>query len=153
MDTSARSSLLLWVAMNRASARIADHLRKQVEEHGLSFTEFAVLEALLHKGALALGEIGNVVLRTSGSMTYVIDKLEKRGLIERRRCETDRRILYADLTKSGRDKIEEVFPGHAILIGRLMSDLRKDEQQLAARMMVRLERSAAADSASAALAG
>ena len=103
------SSLRLWVILNRTVRSVEDALREQVEARGLSMTEFAVLEVLLHKGALPIGEIGDRVLRTSGSMTYILDKLARRGLLRRRACEEDRRVQYAELTDDGRALIEAVY--------------------------------------------
>ena len=134
------TALKLWVVMNRALRPIEERLEQQVEAHGLSFTEFAVLEVLLHKGPLPLGEIGSRILLTSGSMTYVIDKLVRRGLIERKACETDRRVVHAELTKQGRSLIEEVFPAHAALIHDLMDGLRPDEQEDVINLLKRLGR-------------
>lgn len=122
-DQSAEAALKLWVVMNRARNSILNALEKQVEAHGLTFTEFAALEVLLHKGMLPIGEVGQRVLLSSGSMTYVIDKLERRDLIQRKACPEDRRIIYADLTESGRSLIEEVFAEHAELIRKLMSGI------------------------------
>ncbi len=149
MEQEARAALFLWIAMNRASSSIEAHLHRQVESHGLTLTEFAVLEVLLHKGALPIGEIGDRVLLTSGSMTYVIDKLEQRGLLRRRRCDEDRRVLIAELTPKGRTKIEAVFPEHAALIRDLMDDLTPEEKRRAASVLKRLGRFAKKYDASA----
>jgi len=56
------------------------------EHHGAGNwrSDFAVLEALLHKGPLPVNEIGKKVLLTSGSMTVAVDRLEQRRLVERR---------------------------------------------------------------------
>ncbi len=143
MDRETASSLKLWVVMNRALRSVEKPLRRQVEAHGLSFTEFGVLEVLLHKGPLPIGEIGNRILLTSGSMTYVIDKLEQRGLIDRRACEEDRRIIYAELTEQGRTLIETVFSEHAALIRRLMQELRPAEKETVTNLLKRLGRSVA----------
>lgn len=137
-DSSEAPALKLWVVMNRAVRSVGDRLRQQVEQHGLSMTEFAVLEVLKTKGALPIGEIGDRILLTSGSMTYVLDKLQKRGLIERRPSEEDRRVLYADLTPEGRRKIEIVFPEHADLIREMASVLTLEEQRSAAELLKRL---------------
>lgn len=129
MDKQTESALKLWVVMNRASRSIASRLRHQVERHGLTFTEFAVLEVLLHKGTLPAGEVGDRVLLTSGSMTYVLDKLQKNELIRRKPCPDDRRVVHVELTDSGRRLIEKVFPEHADLIRELFSVLQSNEQQ------------------------
>ena len=138
MDAETAVSLKLWVVMNRALRSIEDALRRQVEGHGLSMTEFAVLEVLLHKGALPIGEVGDRVLRTSGSMTYVLDKLQQRGLLRRRACEEDRRVLYVELTPDGQGLIEPVFTEHAALLRALMSSLDTEEQQAATDLLRRL---------------
>lgn len=132
------TSLKLWVVMTRALGSIEERLEQQVQAHGLSLTEFGVLEVLLHKGHLPIGEIGSRILLTSGSMTYVIDKLERRGLIERRACETDRRVVHADLTPDGRSLMAVVFPEHAELIRRLMGGLQLHEQEVAIDLLRRL---------------
>ena len=98
----------------------------------------AVLEVLLHKGTLPIGEIGERVLRTSGSMTYILDKLAKRGLLRRRPCPDDRRVQFAELTDEGRTLITTVFPEHAVLIADLMSALSPEELRTAADLLKRL---------------
>lgn len=149
-EGSEAPALKLWVVMNRALRSVENRLRQQVEDHGLSMTEFAVLEVLQTKGALPIGEIGERILLTSGSMTYVLDKLQKRDLIERQPSEEDRRVLYADLTPKGRRKIETVFPEHAALIGDLASCLSPEEQRTAAELLKRLGLHAQAHQATAA---
>lgn len=142
MDRETTAALRLWVIMNRALHSLEERLHEQVEAQGLSMTEFAVLEVLLHKGALPIGDVGERVLLTSGSMTYVIDKLEERGLLQRRRCEEDRRIQYVELTEEGRARIEEVFPEHAALIRDLMAGLTLEEKREAADFLKRVGLSA-----------
>ncbi len=137
MDEQA-TSLKLWVVMNRAGRAIEARLRRQVEARGLSFTEFGVLEALLHKGTLPIGEIGERVLLTSGSMTYVVDKLEKRGFIARDACPTDRRVVFARLTPEGQALIESTFAEHAALLARLMGGLTPAEQEVVAGLIKKL---------------
>lgn len=132
------TALKLWVVMNRSLQSIGEPLRRQVESHGLSFTEFAVLEVLLHKGTLPIGEIGSRILLTSGSMTYVVDKLEKRDLIRRQACAEDRRVVYAELTDDGRALIETVFAEHAVLLQQLMRGLTPAEQEQAADLLKKL---------------
>ncbi len=136
--------LKLWVVLNRALRSIESRLAQQVQAHGLSLTEFAVLEVLLHKGPLPIGEVGSRILLTSGSMTYVIDKLVQRGLIRREACPEDRRVIYAALTEQGRSLMEDVFPEHAELIRRLMSGLDPREQEAAIDLLKRLGRYAEA---------
>ena len=69
----------------------------------LSITEFSVLEVLYQKGKQTIQQIGNSILISSGSMTYVIDKLEQKGLLNRNACPDDRRVIHVTLTDDGID--------------------------------------------------
>lgn len=149
MPEASSTALKLWVVMNRAVRSIEARLRRQVEAWGLSYTEFAVLEVLLHKGTLPIGEIGGRILLASGSMTYVVDKLEQRGLLRRRASEADRRVIRAELTDAGRDLIARVFAEHERLLADLLAPLDADEQRAAADLVKRVGLHAAAEDAAA----
>jgi len=137
------ASLKLWVVMNRAMRAVGEHLRRNVEAQGLHPSEFAMLEALLHKGSLTLGEVGERVLLTSGSVTRVADKMEERGLIRRRPSAEDRRVCQVELTDEGRELIERVFPPHAESLQAAMGGLTVEEKRIATAMIRRLGRYAA----------
>lgn len=66
------------VVLMRASQSVQDVLRKDIKVYGLNTTEFAVLELLYHKGDQPIQHIGKKILLSSGSITYVVDKLEKK---------------------------------------------------------------------------
>jgi MarR family 2-MHQ and catechol resistance regulon transcriptional repressor len=78
------------------------------------------------------------ILLSSGGVTYTIDRLAEKGLIERKECPTDRRARYATLTAKGRDLIEEIFPEHAELIEQVMSGLSAREQEEATLLLRKL---------------
>ena len=84
-------------------------------------SDFAVLEALLHKGSLPVNEIGRKVLLTSGSITVAVDRLETKGLVERRAHGTDRRARIVHLTKEGTKLITRLYADHAADMERLVS--------------------------------
>jgi len=111
-DAETATALKLWVVLARAYQAMAERDRRDLENHGLYGSEFAVLEALFYKGPLTLGEVGRKVLLTSGSITHVVDKLEARELVARRRCAEDQRVTYAELTEAGRELVAGIFPAH-----------------------------------------
>ena len=78
-----KQSLKLYIVLSRAHKAINEVTNQFFQENGLNPTEFAVLELLYHKGRQPLQQIGNKILLASGSITYVIDKLEKRGYLQR----------------------------------------------------------------------
>ena len=74
-----KQSLKLFIVLSRAHKAINEATNQFIQKNGLNPTEFAVLELLYHKGRQPLQQIGNKILLASGSITYVVDKLEKRG--------------------------------------------------------------------------
>lgn len=136
--STADTALKLFVVLSRAHRAISEHTRRDQERHGLGATEFAVLEALYHKGPLLVGEVGARILLTSGSTTYVIDKLEQRDLVSRRPCDTDRRALYVDLTREGKALIRRIFPAHAKAVEAAMAGLSLEEQKQVTELLKRL---------------
>jgi MarR family 2-MHQ and catechol resistance regulon transcriptional repressor len=92
--------LVMWKA-----ARALQACEQTVSELEMCGSDFAVLEELLHKGPLPVNEIGKKVLLTSGSITVAVDRLEAKGLVERRASGTDRRARIVHLTKEGRKLI------------------------------------------------
>jgi MarR family 2-MHQ and catechol resistance regulon transcriptional repressor len=109
---------------------------------GLGMTEFAVLEVLYHKGALPLGEIRDRILVTGASTTYVVKRLERRGLVRRKACAEDDRKVLGDLTPKGRKLIQEVFPAHVERLRSLTSGLSASEKGEATGLLRRLGRHA-----------
>jgi MarR family transcriptional regulator, 2-MHQ and catechol-resistance regulon repressor len=136
-------ALKLWVVLSRANNALTERLQASVAAHDLTLTEFGILEVLFHKGPLLLGEVQRRILVSSGGVTYLVDRLEKKGLVERRECPGDRRARYAALTESGERLIERVFPAHASCIQTLMGPLSEEEQRLAVALLRRVGRSAA----------
>src|SRR6266699_872976 len=117
--------LVLW----KAARAVQAYAEKSISELEMCGSDFAVLEALLHKGPLPINEIGKKVLLTSGSITVAVDRLETKGLVERRAHGTDRRARIVHLTKEGRKLITRTYAEHAA-----------DMEELAAASLTRAER-------------
>ena len=109
--------LVLWKASRAAHA----YAEKSISELEMCTSDFAVLEALLYKGPLPVNEIGKKVMLTSGSITVAVDRLEAKGLVERRAHGTDRRARIVHLTKEGRKLITRAYADHAADLERLAS--------------------------------
>ena len=138
------TALKLYVVLTRAAEALHAHARAHIASHDLTEAEFAVLDALYHKGRMLLGEVQKKVLISSGGMTFVFDKLEKRGLVRRALCESDRRARYAELTDEGEALMQRIFPSHAEAIRRAMSGLGLGDQRTAIELLKTLGIEAAA---------
>jgi len=136
------ATLQLVIAIARSYQAIERGVRPQLAQRGLGMTEFAVLEVLYHKGALPLGEIRDRILVTGASTTYVVKKLEERGLMRRRTCAEDQRVVFGELTPRGRALIDGVFPAHVDRLRRIMAALSVSEKREASRLLRRLSQHA-----------
>jgi MarR family 2-MHQ and catechol resistance regulon transcriptional repressor len=137
-NDSISQSLKLYIVLSRAYKAINEHVNKMIQANGLNPTEFAVLELLYHKGDVPLQQIGGKILLASGSITYVVDKLEQKGLLKRIACPKDRRVTYAQISDTGKQFIEEIFPEHAERIDQLMSSLDENEKAEAILLLKKL---------------
>jgi len=125
----------LWVVMTRSHHAIRLLAEQGITNAGLCLTDFAALEALLHKGPLTITQIQEKVLLASGSMTAAIDRLEKLGLVVRKSTSTDRRARIVELTPKGKRVAGQYYEKHARDLEELMSLLsEKEKQQLHASL-------------------
>src|SRR6185503_19616025 len=138
-------ALKLFVVLVRAAHSVSTTVQRQTDFRDLTLTEFLILEALLHKGPLLLGDVQKKILLSSGGVTYTVDRLAEKGLVERRECASDRRARYAALTPKGEALISEIFPSHADQITELMSVLSSKEQGELVDLLKRLGLSAASE--------
>src|SRR5277367_3276864 len=119
----------LWLVMARAYGSMAHYIEGAITAQGLGLSDFMVLEVLLHKGPLTISAIGEKVLLASASMTSAIDRLEKRGLVQRRSCRSDRRIRLVELTDCGKAFIEEIYARHEKDLEMVAAGLCKEERK------------------------
>ncbi len=131
-------SLKLFIVLSRAQKAINETTNSFFQKNGINPTDFGVLELLYHKGRQPLQKIGNKILLASGSITYVVDKLEKRGLVTRISCPTDRRITYAEISEQGTQFMDEIFPQHERNLHELMGALSNDEKEAAIELLKKL---------------
>ena len=115
--------------LSEAYLGVTGRLACQIAEHGLSPIEFETLLRLSRSpdGQLRMTDLAAQTSLTASGVTRVVDRLERDSLVTRTACPSDRRSLYTVITKSGRDRIAAVLPGHIELIeqwftGRLAPD-------------------------------
>lgn len=126
----AQQDLKLVIALARAHSSLFGSIERSLKPRKLTISEFGVLEFLYHKGRHPVQAIADKILVTSGTITYVIDRLTDKGLVLRKQCETDKRKYYVDLTQEGRKLIAEVFPEHEKHLGSLFNTLGDDTKNM-----------------------
>lgn len=141
-DQDRQLSLKLIVVLSKAYKSIMERAAKDIRRYDLSPSEFGILEVLYAKGKVPLQQIGSKLLLTSGTTTYNIDKLEKKGLLNRLPCEEDRRVTYGELTDKGKQLFDHIFPQHAACIHDMMSGLTEAEKETAIELLKKMSKGA-----------
>lgn len=124
-----------YLELMQTSKAIQDCIKAEMMVNKLNITEFSVLEVLHFKGKQTIQQIGKSILISSGSMTYVIDKLEKKGLLNRIDCPNDRRVIHVVLTEDGMSFMKKIMPNHRDLIDNMFGDLTDQESQTMVKLL------------------
>jgi MarR family transcriptional regulator, 2-MHQ and catechol-resistance regulon repressor len=127
-----------WLVLMKAHRTLTRHASRSIEALDMCLSDFAILEALLHKGAQTVRELAGRIDLTSGSMTTAIDRLETRHLVTRVDHATDRRAWVIHLTPKGEALITKVFAGHQEAMERAMRGLSKTERATLTDLLKRL---------------
>jgi DNA-binding MarR family transcriptional regulator len=93
--------------LQRTTAQLSQAMTELLKEHDLTPTQYNVLRILRGAGTagLAAGEIGERMITRDPDVTRLLDRLERRGLVERWRCTHDRRVVWTRISAAGLDAI------------------------------------------------
>lgn len=114
-----------WRGYQIMSTRLNALLHKSlIRNAGLSLSDYAVLVYLSEspEDRLRAYELGNALQWEKSRLSHHLRRMEKRGLIERRSCESDGRGLFVALTPEGRRSIEEAAPLHVADVRSFLID-------------------------------
>jgi MarR family 2-MHQ and catechol resistance regulon transcriptional repressor len=135
-------SLKLFVVLLKAAKTLSDFSMQDMKKYGMSPSEFKIIELLYHKGAVPIQKIADRILMSSGTMTFNIDKLEKKQLLRRVPCGNDRRVIYAELTEMGKQRFDDIFTHHATYLDSIMKSLNSEEKRQAIELLKKLGKGA-----------
>lgn len=129
-----------WLTEREARAwRTLQYMQMQVEgelarrlaaESSLSISDYAVLVILTDQpdGNMRLFEICQQLGWEKSRLSHHITRMAKRGLVEKRPCDSDRRGAFVVITEHGRNEIEAAAPGHVGAVRELFIDNLTDKQ-------------------------
>ncbi|MBZ5727691.1 MAG: MarR family transcriptional regulator [Acidobacteriia bacterium] len=132
------SGTRLWLILWKAYDTLREHAQRHIRSLGIGLSDFAILEVLLHKGPTPVNAIGVWVRLTSGSITAAVDRLERKGLVERRNDPGDRRARVVHLTAAGLGLISGAFADHQTAMERAASGLTPAERAEAIELLKKL---------------
>ena len=129
--------MLAWLRMLRVSQKVERDLAEQLKIWGLNNAQFDVLAHVGAAEGITQQELADSLLVTKGNVAQLLDRMQKRGLIERR---PQGRINRLFLTEEGRRTFAEVVPIHETLIDEQLSVLSEEEQRQLFELLRRLDR-------------
>ncbi|GAA3445648.1 MarR family winged helix-turn-helix transcriptional regulator [Planomonospora venezuelensis] len=132
-----------WKAYLTASHLLERRVEEQLKaDAGLTHAQYEILARLSAAPGrrLRMTELAHGVVVSKSGLTYQIDRLEKRGLVERSTCPSDDRGVLAVLTDRGAECLERTAPGHVAVVRELLIDLlTPGELETVTRVMSRVE--------------
>ena len=132
------TALDAFIKLMRAADSVNSRLMPVIEQHGLTFSQFGVLEALYHLGPLCHTELAEKILRSGGNLTLVAKNLERNGWVKPVPSPEDRRVRRLTLTPKGKSLIERAFREHVANLVQQMSALTAAEQDELGRLAKKL---------------
>ena len=122
--------------------RSANLLLPQMEalfsDQTLSFSQWTALMALRDGEVRNAADLARNICHDSGSLTRLLDQLEERGLVTRKRSESDRRLVTLELTQKARTLITTLMPKVVGAWNALLGDVSQDEIRLLIKLLTRL---------------
>lgn len=137
-DTSAVAVI---ARVGRAAVYLERSLHETFARFGLNRVEFDVLATLTRSGPphrLSPSGLVRALMRSSGAMTHIVDRLEAAGLVERTLDPGDRRSILVGLTRKGRALFDRVAAAHFENERELLQALTNEEQQGLAALLKKL---------------
>ena len=131
--------LRLWLLFRRVGDKLATCQDLVYGKYGLTSEQFGLLAAIKSRGPLRPSDLAKLLERTPNSMSMLIDRMVKAGLVRRTRDRKDRRVVTVSMTEKGRTAVEPAIPVGWELIHELLSSLSDDEQRDLADMLEKVK--------------
>lgn len=125
----------------RASSEISAQFHTDLKKHGLLVPEWRVLATLSDGDGMTLGELAARALSHQPTMTKTIDRMERTGLVTRRKSDPDRRQVRIYITADGRKRVKDALVAAKQHEAEVLSDYGADEaRRLKAMLQTLIDR-------------
>lgn len=119
--------LKLTTVLFKTIQNVESVIKCDIQSHQLNTSEFSALELLFNRGPQPMQTIASRMLMANSSMTYVMDKLEQKGLIRRSQQQLDKRVMMVELTEVGTSFFSNIFPKHVQTLSKMYEHLSEEE--------------------------
>lgn len=118
-------------------------LENDLERLGLTPPQFYVLATIGYAGGLPFGEIGAKMMVTVSNLTGIVDRLEEKKLVVRKRDEKDRRVVHVLLTDRGAKLYKSTIPLFEKSISQVFASIDKSQQKELSALLRKLNHASA----------
>ncbi len=139
MAEKKQNALELWEKLSKAYDKVRKVQSRQMFEQNLTTPQFGVLEILHKLGSVPLKRISEEMMVTGANITCVVDNLEKEGFVKRIHSKEDRRVINAELTATGKSKVESILPSYSDSMANIIASLSDAEQKELTRLLTKLQ--------------
>jgi MarR family 2-MHQ and catechol resistance regulon transcriptional repressor len=129
MNEIPNSSVVIWEKLSKAYDKMRRVQSKQMYGQNLTAPQFGVMEVLNRLGSVPLKKISEELMVTGANITCVVDNLEKEEFVKRIPSKEDRRVILAELTPKGKEKLDEIMPEYIKNMSAVTAVLNEHEQK------------------------
>ena len=130
-----RTVLRLWLLLRRVGDALNLCLDLVYSKYGITNEQSGVLAAIKSRGPLRISDLSSILERSPNSISMLVDRMVKGGLVRRTRDKKDRRTVFVTMTDRGRQAIDPAVPEGWQLIHKVLSPLSYDQQHGLADML------------------
>jgi len=129
----------LWILLRGVGSELNLCMDGIFAKYGITNEQAAVLAAVQSRGALRLSDLASLLDRAPNSMSMLVDRMVKAGLVKRTRDRKDRREVFVSVTDKGREKLAPGVPEGWQVLRKIASALSQEQQCAMADMLETLK--------------
>jgi len=133
LDAVLEAMIFLYSESRRVTRTVA-------EKYGLTGSQLLVLKMLEPKGRISLSELSERIRAKNSTVTGIIDRMERDGLVLRRRSDEDRRVVHLELAPKGKKLAAGVKVDPMRLFRALLEDLPARDAVELERIVLQMQR-------------
>jgi len=140
LNAKADLSIELWQSISEIYRTAVKRLNNRLSEDKVSFSQFSILRAIGKFGPMPMNKLGEHMLVAPANITGLVDRLERKGYVERRRDRNDRRLLKIELTERGMRIHDKVIEQFWTYVRNVFSSLSENERTVLLGLLTRIRK-------------
>lgn len=140
MQNPSDSDLELWQSIRNIYRTALKRLNARLAKERITFSQYSVLLALSRNGPMQMNKLGENMLVAPANVTGLVDRMERKGYVRRRRDQKDRRLYVIEPTESGSRIFKSISGRFRQYTGRLGSELTPAELAVTLKALEKVRR-------------